>query len=112
MRAEADEIYNYAEYLDNIEEQARQMSIGLFTQKNTFASRNIRKTAKIYAKVGVPETLDFSVTEGVSRALNSALTDVCALLAAAFAAMRLICGEKETGTVGLLRTLKKDARAL
>ena len=107
MRGEAESVYNYAEYLDGIQEQARQMSIGLFTQKNTFANRNIRKTAKIYAKVGVPETLDFSVTEGASRALNSTLTDVCALLAAAFAAMRLICGEKETGTVGLLRTLKK-----
>ncbi len=112
MRAEAVSVYGYAEYLDNIQEQARQMSVGLFTQKNTFASRNIRKTAKIYAKVGVPETLDFSVTEGASRALNSTLTDICALLAAAFAAMRLICGEKETGTVGLLRTLKKGRTSL
>lgn len=112
MRGEAESVYNYAEYLDGIQEQARQMSVGLFTQKNTFANRNIRKTAKVYAKVGVPETLDFSVTEGASRALNSTLTDVCALLAAAFAAMRLICGEKETGTVGLLRTLKKGRASL
>lgn len=112
MRAEAENVYGYAEYLDNIQEQARQMSVGLFTQKNTFANRNIRKTAKVYAKVGVPETLDFSVTEGVIRALNSTLTDACALLAAAFAAMRLICGEKETGTVGLLRTLKKGRVSL
>ena len=112
MRGEAESVYNYTEYLDGIQEQARQMSVGLFTQKNTFANRNIRKTAKVYAKVGVPETLDFSVTESASRALNSTLTDVCALLAAAFAAMRLICGEKETGTVGLLRTLKKGRASL
>lgn len=112
IRAEAESVYNYAEYLDGIQEQARQMSAGLFTRKNTFASRNIRKTANIYANVSVPETLDFSVTESASRALNSVLTDVCALLAAAFAAMRLICGEKETGTVGLLRTLKKGRASL
>lgn len=112
MRGEAESVYNYAEYLDDIQEQARQMSTGFFTQKNTFASRNIRKTANVYAKLDVPETLDFSVTESASRALNSALTDVCALLATAFAAMRLICGEKETGTVGLLRTLKKGRASL
>lgn len=113
MRTEAESVYGYAEYLDDIQEQARRMSeSGLFVRKNSFASRNIRKTAKVYAKVGVPETLDFSVTEGASRALNSTLTDVCALLLAAFAAMRLICGEKETGTVGLLRTLKKGRTSL
>ncbi len=112
MRGEAESVYNYAEYLDDIQEQARQMSTGFFTQKNTFASRNIRKTANVYATLDVPETLDFSVTESASRALNSALTDVCALLATAFAAMRLICGEKETGTVGLLRTLKKGRASL
>lgn len=104
---EAESVYSYPEYLDGIREQADRMSIGLFTKKNTFANRNIRKTAKVYSGVGVPETFDFSVTEGVSRALNSVFTDVCALIAAAFAAMRLVCGEKETGAAGLLRTLKK-----
>lgn len=112
MRGEAESVYNYEEYLNEIQEQARQMSVGLFTQKDTFASRNIRKTAKVYANVGIPETLDFSVTEGASRALNFTLMDICALLTAAFAAMRLICGEKETGTVGLLRTLKKGRASL
>lgn len=112
MRGEAESVYNYAEYLDDIQEQAQQMSTGFFTQKNMFASRNIRKTANVYAKLDVPETLDFSVTEGASRALNSVIADICALLAAAFAAMRLICGEKETGTVGLLRTLKKGRASL
>lgn len=110
--AQMDAVYGYNDYLDGIQRQADQMSASaVFGNTDTFGRRNIEKTAAVYAKVKKQE-LPFCVTENIGFALNSAVTDICAVLAALYAALILICDERESGAFSLLRTLKKGRARL
>ena len=107
-----DAVYGYSDYLDGIQRQADQMSASaIFWNTDSFSRRNIEKTAAVYAKVKKQE-LPFCVTENIGFSLNAAVTDICAVLAALYAALVLICDERESGAFSLLRTLKNGRARL
>ncbi len=105
-------VYGYNDYLDEIQKQADRMSASaVFGNTNTFGRRNIEKTAAVYANVKKQE-LPFCITENIVFALNAPLMDICSVLVALYAALVLICDERENGAFSLLRTLKKGRTKL
>lgn len=105
-------VYGYNDYLDGIQRQADQMSASaIFGNTNSFAIRNIEKTAAVYANVK-KQDLPLCITENIGFSLNAVVIDICSVLAALYAALVLICDERENGTFSLLRTLKKGRARL
>ena len=109
---QANEVYGYGEYLDEIQLQAQRMSAGVFFQNpDSFAVKNIQKTAQAYEKIQNRE-LSYNITKSVRTASDNRIMDICVLLAVCFSAMILICGEHEIGAFSLLKTLKKGQSGL
>lgn len=108
IKNEMETVYGYKDYLEAIQKQAEQMNVSsiLGNNRDSFSRKNIEKTAQIYSSIRKKE-LTYNITENIRLGINGSVTDVCALLAVAFAALSLICGERESNTFSLLRTLKK-----
>lgn len=108
IKSEMETVYGYNDYLEAIQKQAEEMNVSsiLGNNRNSFSRKNIEKTARIYSSIKKKE-LTYNITENIRLGINGNITDVCALLTAAFAALSLICGERESNAFSLLRTLKK-----
>lgn len=107
IKREIENIYGYGDYLDEIQKQAEHMDVSsIFGKNNSFSRKNIEKTALAYKNIEKKE-LPYNITENIRLGLNGNMTDICALLGAVFAALSLICGEREISAFSLLRTLKK-----
>lgn len=108
IKNEMETVYGYNDYLDAIQKQAEQMNVSsiLGNNRDSFSRKNIEKTAQIYSSIQKKE-LTYNITENIRLGINGSITDVCALLTVAFAALSLICGERESNAFSLLRTLKK-----
>lgn len=70
LKARADYISSYADYLDGMEENARQMSaVSIFSKKNSYSVRNIQKTLKDYEGLkGIK--LELGMDEPVTSVMN------------------------------------------
>ncbi|HBH95880.1 MAG TPA: hypothetical protein DDX91_09000 [Ruminococcaceae bacterium] len=108
IKNEMEIVYGYKDYLDAIQKQAEQMKVSsiLGNNRDPFSRKNIEKTAQIYSSIQKKE-LTYNITENIRLGINGSITDVCALLTVAFAALSLICEERESNAFSLLRTLKK-----
>lgn len=108
IKNEIETVYGYSDYLDAIQKQAEQMNVSsvLGNNRDPFSRKNIEKTAQAYSRIQKKE-LPYSITENIRLGINGSITDICALLTAVFAALSLICGERESYAFSLLRTFKK-----
>lgn len=107
IKNEMETVYGYSDYLEAIQKQAEQMNVSslLGNNRDSFSRKNTQKTAQVYSSIPKKE-LTYNITENIRLGINGSMTDVCALLTAAFAALSLICGERESNAFSLLRTLK------
>lgn len=103
--SEWESVNGYPEYLEEIQNKAKQAGISVIFGSNSYVNQNSEKTARVYAKME-SRALPFEITYSVSEALGNEITNILLLLLSVFAAIQLIGGERESGAVTLLRTLK------
>ncbi len=103
--SEWETVNGYPEYLEEIQNKAKQAGISVIFGSDSYVKRNAEKTARAYANIE-SRALPFEITYSVSEALGNEITNILLLLLAIFAAIQLISGERESGAVTLLRTLK------
>ncbi|MBR6718128.1 MAG: hypothetical protein IKI77_07260 [Oscillospiraceae bacterium] len=101
----------YAEYLQYVQEQSKKQGLlGKLSEKNSFITRNLEKTAKDYAKLEGIE-----LTQGQNRGLLAVstytVTDFLLLIAPLLLAIEL-AHESETAIGALARTTKNGHLAL
>ncbi len=100
-------VAHYEEYLDGIEEEARIMtSSSLFGTPGTFSYRNIEKTPPVYGHLK-GTVLYAEDSEGVLLATESRITDVLLLCLIAVLAVSMLIGEREDGTLLLIKPTKR-----
>jgi len=100
--AEIKQVVSYAEYIDEIKENADNMfSVSIFKNAGEFSSRNIVKTAEDFAPLrDIP--LEFGVSKGVKMATGFVGTDFIALIMLLIVVFHLVLSEREQGLFALI----------
>ena len=100
--AEITQVVAYAEYIDEIQENADSMSIvSIFERKSTFSSRNITKTAQEFESLrNIP--VDCDISRGVIMATGFAGTDFFSLIMLFIVVFNLVLTEREQGLLALI----------
>ena len=103
--SEGEAIAGYEQYLDSVAKNARTLNaITLFSDKDSFASRNIIKTAEDYAKLeGVVPVWDENA--GIKQIMASPFTNVLFIIGLLYVCLRVVTDEKIQEP--LLWTMKK-----
>lgn len=84
----------YPDYLETIQKQAENMNtISIFSQPNSFSSRNIQKTAEDFFPLS-HLTLSVGIDEGITRFLSFRLADYAALLMMVIISWQLLAERK------------------
>ncbi|MCD2493727.1 hypothetical protein LQE92_14045 [Lacrimispora sp. NSJ-141] len=98
---------HYEEYLEGIEDEARIMTASsLFGNPGTFSYRNIEKTPPAYEHLkGM--VLPAASSEGIILATESKVTDILLLFLLVVLGISILLGEREEGTLLLIRPMKK-----
>ncbi|QNM06628.1 hypothetical protein [Qiania dongpingensis] len=100
-------VAHYEEYLEGIEEEARIMTASsLFGDPGTFSYRNIEKTPPAYEHLE-GTVLPAASSEGIILATESKVTDILLLFLLAVLGISILIGEREEGTLLLIRPMKK-----
>ncbi|MCM1333912.1 MAG: hypothetical protein NC084_03060 [Bacteroides sp.] len=102
--SEWESVNGYPEYLAEIQNKANRAGLSAIFGGSSYVKQNAEKTARAYAKLE-SRAFPFEITYSVSEASENGTTDL--LLLSVFAAINLIGGERESGAVTLLRTLKR-----
>lgn len=100
-------VAHYGEYLNGLEEEAKIMtSSSLFGNPGTFSYRNIEKTPPVYEHLK-GTVLPAEDSEGVLLATESRITDLLLLCLIFILALSMLIGERDSGTLLLIKPAKK-----
>lgn len=108
------EAYEYDTHLKQIETDAKLLtSISIFQPQdnNSFSFRNIQKTAKDYNALQ-GNVIPFVISEGVSAAIRTPLTDALLVCISFVFALILIFQEKKKGLIAILRATPRGRKEL
>ncbi len=98
---------HYEVYLEGIDEEAEIMTASsLFGDPDTFSYRNIERTPPVYAHLK-GTVLPSADSEGILLATDFPLTDVLLLAALLILALSMLVGEREEGTLLLIKPAKR-----
>lgn len=103
---EYDTVAAYGEFLDGVQAKAVQLAgISIFqNDKSGYDLKNIEVTAAVYA--GLNDTaIDYYPQKGLYTALSYAFTDLISLAAMLLLALLLVRQERDSGLLGLVRSL-------
>ena len=100
-------VAHYDDYLEGIDEEAKIMTASsLFGDPDTFSYRNIERTPSVYAHLK-GTLLPAADSEGILLATDFPLTDVLLLAAFLIFALSMLVGEREEGTLLLIKPTKR-----
>ena len=104
---------NYRSFLSSISQRAEELSgIGVFSEENSFAYRNIQKTEQDFAHLqGLPVTAGGS-PDGLEAFSRYYLTDFLALFLILFDCTLLLSSEEKRGMRRLIRSTRRGGAAL
>ena len=98
---------HYDDYLEEIDEEAKVMTASsLFGDPDTFSYRNIERTPPVYAHLK-GTVLPAADSEGILLATEFPLTDVLLLAAFLILALSMLVGEREEGTLLLIKPTRR-----
>ncbi len=105
--AQVSAVAHYGDYLAGIDEEAKIMtSLSLFGNPDTFSYRNIERTPPVYAYLR-GTVLPAADSEGILLATEFPLTDVLLLAALLILALSMLVGEREEGTLLLIKPTRR-----
>lgn len=99
----------YGEYLLSVQEQGSTLgNIGIFAGKNqdTFASRNVRKSARDYGRLSA-EDISWMPDRAVTGAMENVWTDFLLLLSVFFFVGNMVLEEKEKHLFYIIRSTRR-----
>ncbi|MCI8506562.1 MAG: hypothetical protein HFI67_10290 [Lachnospiraceae bacterium] len=100
-------VAHYDDYLAGIDEEAGIMTASsLFGDPDTFSYRNIERTPPVYAHLK-GTVLPAADSEGILLATDFPLTDVLLLAAFLILALSMLVGEREEGTLLIIKPTKR-----
>lgn len=105
------QITNYENYLDEMQEKAARMTSIIFSNSQSFAYRSARKTPAIFEDLKGLE-LKIEVSEGVILATKAEFTDLCIILTITALSYFLVYHEKKYKLYGLLKTTYKGRKSI
>jgi len=106
LAGEYDTVAAYPDFLDSVQAKAVQLSgISIFqNDKSGYDLKNIEITAAVYA--GLNDTaIDYTPQKGLYTAISYAFTDLILLAAMLLLALLLVRQERDSGLLGLVRSL-------
>lgn len=106
------ETQNYAEYLQEMEQQAKRLSqSALFADKDSYSKRNAEKIPKRYAHLKniAPKATD---STGLLLATESKITDGIAIAIVLLLAFSFFTMEREEGTMAFIRSVRYGGKPL
>lgn len=105
--AQVSSVAHYEDYLAGIDEEAKIMTnSSLFGDPDTFSYRNIERTPPVYEHLKGTE-LPAADSEGLLLATEFKLTDVLLLAVFLIFALSMMVGEREEGTLLLIKPTRK-----
>lgn len=106
LQDEYDTVAGYGDFLDSVQNKASQLSgISIFQKDQTgYDLKNIELTAQVYAGLR-DTTIDYTPQKGLYTAISYAFTDLLSLAAMLLLALVLIRQERDSGLLGLVRSL-------
>ncbi|MCI8466321.1 MAG: hypothetical protein HFI63_10815 [Lachnospiraceae bacterium] len=105
--AQVSSVAHYEDYLESIDEEAEIMtSSSLFGNPGTFSYRNIERTPPVYEHLKGTK-LPAVDSEGILLATEFKLTDVLLLAVFLLLALSMMTGEREGGTLLLIKPTRK-----
>ncbi|MEE1512994.1 MAG: hypothetical protein UGA93_09610, partial [Gemmiger formicilis] len=106
LQNEYDTVAAYTDFLDGVQTKAMQLAgISIFQNDKTgYDLKNIEATAKVYAGLTVTE-IDYYPQKGLYTAISYAFTDLILLAAMLLLALLLVRQERDSGLLGLVRSL-------
>lgn len=106
------ELQNYAEYLQEMEQQAKRLSqSALFADKDSYSKRNAEKIPERYAHLKniVPKAID---STGLQLSMESKMTDGIAIVIVLLLAFSFFTMEREEGTMAFIRSVRYGGKPL
>ena len=106
LQNEYDTVAAYTDFLDGVQTKATQLAgISIFQNDKTgYDLKNIEQTAEVYAGLGATE-IDYYPQKGLYTAISYAFTDLILLAAMLLLALLLVRQERDSGLLGLVRSL-------
>lgn len=106
LQNEYDTVAAYTDFLDGVQTKATQLAgISIFQNDKTgYDLKNIEATAKVYAGLTATE-IDYYPQKGLYTAISYAFTDLILLAAMLLLALLLVRQERDSGLLGLVRSL-------
>ena len=106
LQNEYDTVAAYTDFLDGVQTKAMQLAgISIFQNDKTgYDLKNIEATAKVYAGLTATE-IDYYPQKGLYTAISYAFTDLILLAAMLLLALLLVRQERDSGLLGLVRSL-------
>ena len=106
LASEYDTVAAYPEFLDGVQARAAQLAgISIFQNDETgYDMENIELTASVYAGLG-DTPIDYYPQKGLYTAISYAFTDLILLAGMLLLALLLVRQERDSGLLGLVRSL-------
>ena len=106
LASEYDTVAAYPEFLDGVQARATQLAgISIFQNDETgYDMENIELTASVYAGLG-DTPIDYYPQKGLYTAISYAFTDLILLAGMLLLALLLVRQERDSGLLGLVRSL-------
>ncbi len=106
LQNEYDTVAAYTDFLDGVQTKATQLAgISIFQNDKTgYDLKNIEATAKVYAGLTATE-IDYYPQKGLYTAISYAFTDLILLASMLLLALILVRQERDSGLLGLVRSL-------
>ena len=106
LQNEYDTVAAYTDFLDGVQTKATQLAgISIFQNDKTgYDLKNIEQTAEVYAGLGATE-ISYYPQKGLYTAISYAFTDLILLAAMLLLALLLVRQERDSGLLGLVRSL-------
>ena len=106
LASEYDTVAAYPEFLDGVQARAAQLAgISIFQNDETgYDMENIELTASVYAGLG-DTPIDYHPQKGLYTAISYAFTDLILLAGMLLLALLLVRQERDSGLLGLVRSL-------
>ena len=106
LQNEYDTVAAYTDFLDGVQTKATQLAgISIFQNDKTgYDLKNIEATAKVYAGLTATE-IDYYPQKGLYTAISYAFTDLILMAAMLLLALLLVRQERDSGLLGLVRSL-------
>lgn len=112
VQEQVQEELEYVSYLDDIQDQADQMTeLTVFAKPDSFSYRNMLKTKAVYGKLGGVRT-EIDISDGVRLLTDYRWTDIWLLSAMVILLLGIFMSEREEGLLSLLKPTKYGYAAM